>query len=419
MLHPVPSKTVTMHFSACIRCVCFEVSAVYTQYNQPLDRMTFMNENGYFSIDRTDDTVTLKLLGRWRVESLDEIEKSWKSASHKLSGAKKISIDLGAVDSIDTGAMVFFLSLREELKKEAPVQAENIPAEFCRMFRLVKRFAAPLQPAPKRTFSIILEPFEHLGRQAYAMYRDFMLFMNFLGQTAAALLRMIAHPSTFRTKETATNIYKAGVTAIPIIALSAFLVGIVIAFQSAVQLQKYGANIFIVDMIGISIPRELAPLITAIIVAGRSGSAYTAQIGVMKITEEIDAMKTMGFEIFRFIVLPRMIAMMIALPLLIFFADLVGIYGGLLVAKLQLDITPAQFLDRLHSEVDVRHYYVGLFKAPFFAFIIAAIGCFRGFQVSGNTESIGRYTTMSVVNSIFLVIAMDALFSVIFTELDI
>jgi len=172
-------------------------------------------------------------------------------------------------------------------------------------------------------------------------------------------------------------------------------------------------------MIGISIPRELAPLITAIIVAGRSGSSYTAQIGVMKITEEIDAMKIMGFDIYSFLVIPRIAAMIIALPLLIFFADIIGIYGGLLVAKYQLNITPAQFLDRLHSSVDVRHYLVGILKAPFFAFIIAAIGCFRGFQVSKNTESIGKYTTISVVNSIFLVIALDAIFSIIFTEFDI
>ncbi len=378
-----------------------------------------MSKEEYFHIERSGDTLKLNIRGSWRIDSLDTIERSYKDIKSALAGAKKIVIDLGGIDSIDTGAMVFFLSLREDLKEKSSVRCENIPDEFCRMFRLVKRFAAPHPAAAESHFPFILQPFATLGKQTHAMYSDFMLFINFLGQSAVALFRTLIRPSSFRIKETATNIYKAGVTAIPIIALSAFLVGIVIAFQSAVQLQKYGANIFIVDMIGISIPRELAPLITAIIVAGRSGSAYTAQIGVMKITEEIDAMKTMGFGIFRFIVLPRMVAMMIALPLLIFFADIVGIYGGLLVAKLQLDITPAQFLDRLHSEVDVKHYLVGLFKAPFFAFIIAAVGCFRGFQVSGNTESIGRYTTMSVVNSIFLVIAMDALFSVIFTELDI
>lgn len=381
--------------------------------------MATMSKEEYFHIERSGDTLKLKIRGSWRIGSLDAVERSYKDMESAIGGAKKIVVDLGGIESIDTGAMVFFISLRDELKEKRRARFVNIPDEFCRMFRLVKRFAGPHTAAKESNFPIFLQPFAALGRQTHAMYSDFVLFVNFLGQSAVAMFRTLIRPSSFRIKETATNIYKAGVTAIPIIALSAFLVGIVIAFQSAVQLQKYGANIFIVDMIGISIPRELAPLITAIIVAGRSGSAYTAQIGVMKITEEIDAMKTMGFGIFRFIVLPRMVAMMIALPLLIFFADIVGIYGGLLVAKLQLDITPAQFLDRLHSEVDVKHYLVGLFKAPFFAFIIAAVGCFRGFQVSGNTESIGRYTTMSVVNSIFLVIAMDALFSVIFTELDI
>ncbi|BBG65622.1 putative ABC transport system permease protein [Hydrogenimonas sp.] len=378
-----------------------------------------MNKKEYFRTERSGGSVRLYMSGVWRVESLDRIERSYRSVESLLRGAEKIVIDLGEVESVDTGAMVFFITLRDDLKKRYTLQTENIPYGFCRMFRLVKRFTAPQTSTTEARFPLILEPFARLGIHAKAVYSDFLLFINFLGHSAAAMFRLLLHPSSFRVKETATNIYKAGVTALPIVALSAFLVGIVIAFQSAVQLQKYGANIFIVDMIGISIPRELAPLITAIIVAGRSGSAYTAQIGVMKITEEIDAMKTMGFEIFRFVVLPRMVAMIVALPLLIFFADIVGIYGGLLVAKLQLDITPAQFLERLHSEVAVKHYLVGLFKAPFFALIIAAVGCFRGFQVSGNTESIGRYTTMSVVNSIFLVIAMDALFSVIFTELGI
>ncbi len=389
-------------------------------YNFVLDRMDFMSKEKYFRIyhDSTG-SVKLAIIGRWRIGSLDMIEKSYRSIQHEISYAKKIVVDLGGLKSIDTGAMVFFLSLRDDLKKNASVHTVNVPDWFCRMFRLVKRFTATASGHEAFSFSIITKLFENLGRQAYTLYADFLLYMNFLGQSAAAFSRTLLHPSTFRTKETTANIYKTGVMAIPIVALSAFLVGVVIAFQSAVQLQKYGANIFIVDMIGISIPRELAPLITAIIVAGRSGSSYTAQIGVMKITQEIDAMKTMGFEIFRFIVLPRVAALVVSLPLLVFFADIIGIYGGLLVAKLQLDISPSQFLERLQNEVDVKHYLVGLFKTPFFAFIIASIGCFRGFQVSENTESIGRYTTISVVNSIFLVIAMDALFSIIFTELNI
>jgi len=193
----------------------------------------------------------------------------------------------------------------------------------------------------------------------------------------------------------------------------------VIAYQSAVQLEKFGANIFIVDMIGISVTRELAPLITAIVVAGRSGSSYTAQIGVMKLTEEIDAMKTMGFDPFRFLVLPRIFALMIALPLLIFFADIVGILGGMIISKIQLNISYSEFISHLRSALDVKHYWVGLIKGPFFAWLIASVGCFRGFQVSRDTESIGYYTTVSVVNAIFLVIACDALFSIILTELKI
>ncbi|RUM44542.1 MAG: ABC transporter permease [Hydrogenimonas sp.] len=378
-----------------------------------------MRDETFIRITIADDQAILFCSGEWTIDNLDRIERTYEQLKPQLISVKSVLFDLQGIQSIDTGSMLFFITIRQSLQQHKHLQACHLSKEFCRMFRLVKRFTQPTPPPQRNLFDTIVQRFQQIGKASTEIIKDLILFLNFIGQLTVATFHMILHPSTFRLKETATNLYKAGVTALPIVALSAFLVGIVITFQSAVQLQKYGANIFIVELVGISIPRELSPLITAIIVAGRSGSAYTAQIGVMKITEEIDAMKTMGFEIFRFLVLPRVIAMMIALPLLIFFADIVGIYGGLLVAKLQLSITPAQFLERLHETVDVRHYLVGLFKGPFFALIIASVGCFRGFQVSSNTESIGRYTTMSVVNAIFLVIAMDALFSIIFTELDI
>jgi len=172
-------------------------------------------------------------------------------------------------------------------------------------------------------------------------------------------------------------------------------------------------------MIGISVVRELAPLITAIVVAGRSGSSYTAQIGAMKITRELDAMETMGFNLFDFVVLPRIIALMIAMPLMIFFADLLGIFGGMIVSNTQINISYSEFLRRLQNVLELKHFYIGLLKGPAFALLIASIGCFRGFQVKQNSESIGKYTTISVVNAIFLVIACDALFSIIFTKLGI
>ncbi|HHH14024.1 MAG TPA: ABC transporter permease, partial [Thiolapillus brandeum] len=284
---------------------------------------------------------------------------------------------------------------------------------------LLLRHLPETAPRPASLGSRLLRPLENLGRSTLHGARDLRLFLEFLGENFAVLAHALAHPFSIRFDAIAKNIEDAGVRALPIITLTSFLIGVVIAYQGAVQLQKFGANVFIVDMIGISVTRELAPLITAIVVAGRTGSSYTAQLGVMKITEEIDAMRVMGFEPQRFLVLPRIIALMIALPLMIFFADIIGIFGGMVVANLHLNLSWSEFVHRLQNVVEVKHFWIGIVKGPFFAWLIAVVGCFRGLQVSRDTESIGYYTTISVVNAIFLVIACDALFSVVFTELGI
>jgi phospholipid/cholesterol/gamma-HCH transport system permease protein len=255
-----------------------------------------------------------------------------------------------------------------------------------------------------------------MGKSAYAGYKVFLEFLDFTGHMLVSFLRYFVQPGNFRYKEITYHIERSGASALMIIALTSFLVGMVISYQSAVELAKFGADIFIVDLAGISITRELAPLITAIVVAGRSGSAFTAQIGAMKITEEISAMRTMGFDPFYFLILPRTIALMIALPLLIFFADIVGIMGSMFAASLELNISYGQFVDRLQEVLSAKHFWIGIIKGPFFAMLIAMIGCFRGLLVTDDTESIGYQTTASVVNSIFFVIACDALFSVILTE---
>jgi phospholipid/cholesterol/gamma-HCH transport system permease protein len=194
---------------------------------------------------------------------------------------------------------------------------------------------------------------------------------------------------------------------------------VVIAYQGAAQLQRYGANIFVVDLVGLAMLRELSPLLTAIIVAGRSGSAYAAQIGTMKVTEEIDALRTVGIPPIDLLVLPKLIALTLALPLLSVYADALGLAGGMVMARVQLGVGYQQFVERLVKAVDLSDYLVGIGKAPVFAAIIAVVGCFRGFQVSGDAESVGRQTTVSVVQSIFLVIVVDALFSVAFSWLGI
>lgn len=259
----------------------------------------------------------------------------------------------------------------------------------------------------------------HFGKAGYKNIQGIGKFLAFLGESFVLLLYTLRYPSKIRYRSIMAHIYTTGVTALPIIGVSAFLIGVVIAFQSLVQLQKFGADIFIVDTIGISLTRELAPLITAIVVAGRSGSAFTAQIGAMKMTQEIDAMKTMGFDPFIFLVWPRVFALILVMPLLIFFADLIGIFGGMVVAKAQANLSFDEFLYRLKGALKIKHYVIGIMKGPFFAFLIAMASTYRGFQISLNTESIGHYTTVSVVNSIFLVIACDALFSVLLTELKL
>ena len=205
----------------------------------------------------------------------------------------------------------------------------------------------------------------------------------------------------------------------PIVGLLTFLMGVVIAYQGADQLQRFGANIFIADLVGLSMVRELSPLLTAIIVAGRSGSAYAAQIGTMKITEEIDALRTIGVGPTELLVLPKMLALIIALPLLTLYADVTGVLGGMLMARSKLDVSFDVFLDRLGEAVSLSSFLTGIGKAPVFAAIIALVGCYRGFQVSGSADSVGRQTTVSVVQSIFLVILADALFSVAFNWLKI
>jgi phospholipid/cholesterol/gamma-HCH transport system permease protein len=195
----------------------------------------------------------------------------------------------------------------------------------------------------------------------------------------------------------------------------AFLMGVVIAYQAAVQLRPFGANIFIVDLVGISMVREIAPLVTAIVVAGRSGSAYTAQIGVMQVTEEVAALRTMGIAPLEILVLPKVFALVIALPLLTVLADALGVFGGMVIASTQLDVNFTDFLNRFEKAVSLTHYVIGVAKAPAFAIIIALVACAQGFQVRGSADSVGRHTTTSVVQSIFLVIVADAFFSILFS----
>lgn len=258
-----------------------------------------------------------------------------------------------------------------------------------------------------------------LGHQTCAALSRMQAMLGFLGESFLALTGWVTHPQRIRWRPILFNLRSAGVDALPIVGLLSFLLGIVVAYQGADQLKQYGANIFVADLVGLSMLREFAPLMTAIIIAGRSGSAYAAQIGTMSVTQEIDAMRTIGIVPLEMLVLPKLIALVIALPLLTVFANVTGVFGGMLMAQSQLDVGFGEFLDRFAQAVSVTSYLVGLGKAPVFAAIIAMVGCFQGFQTRGGADSVGQHTTRAVVQSIFWVIVADALFSIAFSLLGL
>jgi len=329
-------------------------------------------------------------------------------------------VDGSRIEALDTaGAWVLQKLLRRLRGEGTAVQVRDLRPEFARLLEAVGQQAADRAPSPAPSAGAPPSMLESLGRSAEAALEQGAALLGFVGETAVALAGCVAHPARFRWRPVLYNIRSAGFDALPIVGLLSFLLGIVIAYQGADQLRQYGANIFVADLVGVSMLREFAPLITAIIIAGRSGSAYAAQIGTMSVTEEIDAMRTLGIAPLDLLVLPKILALVIALPLLTVFADVLGVFGGMIMAQAQLGVGFGEFLDRFVKAVSITTYLVGIGKAPVFAAIIAVVGCFQGFRTRGGADSVGRQTTRAVVQSIFLVIVADALFSIAFSALDL
>ncbi|MCP3851993.1 MAG: MlaE family lipid ABC transporter permease subunit [Gammaproteobacteria bacterium] len=367
------------------------------------------------TIVNNNTALHIKSSGSWTHKSIQSVYEQLKIFSIHPE-VQSISWDFSDTEDLDTsGIMIIIQFMRRFDASRVTFTYVKMKPEHQRMFLFYRKNFIQSSPLSTGKHSF----FYSLGKGFAEFAQGFMAFNYFIGINAYQFWLSILSPSLFRFKAIVKHLYTSGLQALPIVGLTSFLVGLVIAYQSAEQLQQFGASIFIVEMVSISVFRELAPMISAIVVAGRSASAYTAEIGIMKITEEIDAMQTMGFEPHRFLVLPRVIALMLAMPLVIFFADMLGIFGGMLIAKGQLGLTFSEFVARLHTEVPIKHILIGLIKAPFFGLIIALIGCFRGFQVTGSTDSIGKFTTISVVNASFWVIAINALISVVLTELGI
>jgi phospholipid/cholesterol/gamma-HCH transport system permease protein len=369
----------------------------------------------WLQLEIEDGAGILRLSGVWRLSNLAAIAGALQSSG--LSACKHFVLEGSGLQELDTAAgFILYRHLAGVGCTESMVTLRGFEPRHERLLDVVReRMTCP--PATAKTQH--RGPVSRIGAATLKLWQLLQIHVAFVGTVASELLVLLRRPRLFRAKETASQFETICLDAIPIAALVTFLIGVVFAYLLGLQAQRYGANIFVVDGVGLAICRELSPLLVAVIVAGRSGAAFTAQIGTMKVQEEVDAISTLGLSPIQVLVIPRLVAIMVALPLLVFVGDLAGIAGGMLIAAWQLDISVPTFLERLHGVLPMSAPVVGMFKAPVFAAFIAMIACRMGMLVARDARSVGENTTSTVVQSIVWVIVLDAVFAIVFQYLDI
>lgn len=362
-----------------------------------------------------DDTDVLYLVGAWRLPDVPAIVGALREL--QLCAPKPFVLDGSRLQALDTAAGFMLLRHLAQLGcTAAMVKPRGFEPRHGRLLRLVHdRMATPPAAGPSAQLGLV----QHVGVATLKLGALFRTHTGFIGAVTLEILGLLRQPRLFRPRETVAQFEAVCVNAIPIVALVNFLIGVVIAYVLGVQAQRYGANLFVADGIGLAVCRELSPILASVLVAGRSGAAFTAQIGTMKVEEEIDAISTLGLSPIQVLVIPRLLALVLALPLLVFVGDIAGIVGGMLVGTWQLDIASRVFIDRVHGVLEVRHFVVGLGKAPVFAAFIALIACRMGMTVTRDARSVGDNTTSTVVQCIVWVITLDAIFAVVFQHLGI
>lgn len=364
-----------------------------------------------------NETLVLSPSGAWTAAHAADLENLVSFASPKLRQTEKLKIDMADVRELDTlGAWLLEKMSRGATDAGHPATVVGIASRYVGLIEDVRQVNRR-KPASRVVPNSVLARLDAVGRSTFSAAEDVSVFLQMLGALGSVSFGVLRRPLSLRLKSLVYHLHQVGWQAIPIIALVTFLIGAIIAQQGIFHFRKFGAESYVVDLVGILILREIGVLIVAIMVAGRSGSAYTAELGSMKMREEIDALSTMGLDPVEVLILPRIIALVLGLPILAFIGSMAALYGGGLVAWFYGGMSPAIFIARLHEAVSVTHFEVGMIKAPFMALVIGIVASSEGLRVKGSAESLGKQTTISVVKSIFLVIVLDGAFAVFFASI--
>lgn len=358
----------------------------------------------------------LVILGDWTLAHYATLKHEVERAAPQVDREQPIDLDgLGELDTAGAGLLVQLLGAQRVSALQST--GNQLPAARLALLQLVaSALDVPSAPAERKT-AVLTDLLAEVGSAVVNLWNQQKALLGFIGLTLQTLVTTLPRPRRWRVTSLVANIERTGLNAVPIVALLTFLVGAVVAFLGATVLADFGASIYTVDLVAFAFLREFGVLLAAIMLAGRTASAFAAQIGAMKANEEIDAIRALGLNPIELLVLPRVLAMLISLPILTFVGMVCGIAGGLVVCAVSLDISPAMFFTILQRDISLNHFLVGLGKAPIFAFLIAVIGCLEGFKASGSAQSVGEHTTSSVVQSIFVVILLDAVAALFFMEM--
>ena len=371
-----------------------------------------MEATGYrLSVEgKTGEEATIRLAGRLSLDDLEPLMADLQAIPGRLK-PRRISVDLAGVEYLDSAGALALIEL-ENLASSLTIPFEllNVSGTNHGLLTLIDREA--LQRPPLRPESVRPAVVENLGELARRQYRDFLEIMSFVGQLVVAIAYSLAHPRSVRWEDVKFYMKRAGADGLPIVALISLLLGLIMAFMSSLQLKQFGATIYVANLVTLAMVRELGPIMTAILVAGRSGSAFAAEIGTMVVNDEVNALVTMGFDPIRFLAVPKVLATMVVVPILTVYADLFAILGGLIVGITGLDLTAFTYIQQTKSSIRIFDFATSLVKAVVFAMLISGIGCQRGFQVKGGAEGVGTSTTSAVVSAIFLIILADSAFAI-------